>query len=94
MLKLREGVSGEDFMDDFIGMIEDAKLGCGGGGRGLNWKVIVELGTTETQAKWNLVRQWLESCGDVADWSVGDEFDLWHGHLDHPEARLASEAEI
>ena len=85
-INLREGTSGEEFIDDFIGMIEDAKLCCGGGGRGLNWKVIVELGTTETQTKWNLVRLWLESRSDVAEWSVGDEFDLWHGYSDSREA--------
>lgn len=81
-INLREGTSGEEFMDDFIEMIEDAKLCCGGGGRGMEWKMIVEIGISEREARLNLIRQWLESRGDVADWSVGDEFDLWHGYPD------------
>jgi uncharacterized protein len=81
-INLREGTSGEEFINDFIGMIEDAKLCCGGGGRGVEWKMVVELGTSDRETKWNVVRQWLESRRDIADWSVGYEFDLWHGCSD------------
>lgn len=78
-IRLKAGGSGEAFLDGLIEMVEDTGLCCGGGGGGQEWELVVELGSGEWAKKWAELSRRLDARDDVADWSAGPEFDLWHG---------------
>jgi len=71
----------DEFLDDFISMMEANDCLCGGGGDEDSLEVIIELGRSadDRDAKVKSITAWLEARPDVQSWKVGEEFDLWHG---------------
>jgi uncharacterized protein YggL (DUF469 family) len=72
----------DEFLDAFIEeAIETDGCYCGGGGKEDKLDVIVELGrrSDDPDARLNKITAWLDARPDVEKWSVGEEFDIWHG---------------
>ena len=73
-----------EFLDAFIEeAIEASGCYCGGGGKEDKLDVIVELGprSAEPDAKLGRIIAWLEARGDVDGYTIGEEFDIWHGNF-------------
>ncbi len=72
----------DEFLDAFIEeAIEANGCYCGGGGKENKLDVVVELGrrADNPDARLNRITAWLDARPDVENWTVTEEFDIWHG---------------
>lgn len=80
----------DEFLDAFIeDAIESNGCYCGGGGKEDELDVVVELGrrSDDPDARLSRIAEWLSAQTDVENWSVGEEFDIWHGDLEDIDGR-------
>ena len=71
----------DDFIDDFLTVVDKNKLGFGGGGDNQKWKGFVAASksyTSPTEAQRKLVEIWLENCQVVESFKVENLIDAWH----------------
>ena len=71
----------DEFLDAFIEhAIEANGCYCGGGGKGDELDVVVELGhrSDDPAARMKRITAWLDARSDVQSWRTGEEFDTWH----------------
>ena len=80
----------DDFLFRFLEQAIEAKsLACGGGGRPPTYEfcVISDRRGSPTQEQRSGVGAWLGAQMEVADHSLGDFFDAWHGPEDSDDSR-------
>ncbi len=89
----------DEFLDAFIAEAVEANgCYCGGGGKGDNLDVVIELGgrSDDRETRLKKITAWIDARPDVQSWKTSAEFDIWRGNfteitekVEHPASGAA-----